>query len=148
MKTFKFLTPIPQQTRGRYWGGPGLSGVSFNNGDVITRRNELLGFNFNRIQYQNPNISIGTFRWVDNYNHRILIGENCRTNSEIYVGTIGRFYDTYANRKRIDRIAFLPDFPVIQKIVCNGCIFFCDSLIFNNSEMWVRITYKKFYERV
>lgn len=152
MKTFKFLTPSKPSTTGRYsrWGGTNTTGIAFNDGNTITRHCETLTANCNRLQYENFNniIHIHSFRWVRNFNHRLILGENYRTNSEVYEGTIDRFIETYCNRRDVIRHATLPIIPVIERIEYCGSCFYADTLRFSNGNMWVKITYKKFYERV
>jgi hypothetical protein len=148
IKEFKFLTPAKPPITGRYWGGTNTQGIRFNNGNTITRHSETLTANHNRLQYDNPIIVIHSFRWVENFNHRLILGENYRTNSEVYEGTIDRFMETYRNRSEIIRHATLPPVPVIERIQCGGACFYRDTLRFSHGNMWVKIVYKKFYERV
>jgi hypothetical protein len=48
----------------------------------------------------------------------------------------------------INRHAILPVVPVIQKIEYENTCFYQDTLKFSDGNMWVKIVYKKFYERV
>jgi hypothetical protein len=66
----------------------------------------------------------------------------------VYEGTIDRFMETYRNRRNINRHAKLPTIPVIQKIEYEDTCFYQDTLKFSDGNMWVKIVYKKFYERV
>ena len=145
---FKFLTPAKPLVTGRYWGGTNTTGITFSNGTTITRHSETLTADYNRIQYDNPIIVIHSFRWARNYNHREILGENYRTNSEVYEGTIDRFMETYHNRSEVIRHATLPPVPVIERIEYEGSCFYQDTLRFSSGTMWVKIIYKKFYERV
>ena len=147
MRTFKFLSQIKQSTY--QWGGGNLRTIVYDlNGTHITILNELSPANTNRIECENYVIKL--FRWVRNFDHRLILGENSRTNSQVYEGTIGRFFETYDDRKRmyINRHAKLPNIPVIEKIEYGGSTFLADTLKFSNNNMWVKITYKKFYARV
>ena len=147
MKTFKFLTPSKPTIRS-YWGGTNTHSIVFLNGNTITSHSETLTENENRLQYDNPIIVIHTFRWSRNFNHREILGENYRTNSEIYEGTLDRFVETYHNRSEVTRHATLPPVPVIERIEYEGSCFYQDTLRFSSGTMWVKIIYKKFYERV
>ena len=91
MKSFKFLTSAKPPITGRYWGGTNTQGITFSNGNTIMRITENLTANMNRFQYVHPLIIIHSFFWVRNYNHRLILGENFRTNTEVYEGTIDRF---------------------------------------------------------
>ena len=149
MKTFKFLTPAKPPIPQRYWGGHNVQGIRYSNGYSIIRISELtLTENENRLRYDNPIIVNLTFRWSRNFNHREILGENYRTNSEIYEGTLDRFMETYRNREITNRHATLPFVPVIERIEYEGSCFYQDTLRFSNGNMWVKIIYKKFYERV
>ena len=147
MKTFKFLTPAKPTIRS-YWGGTNTHSIVFLNGNTITSHSETLTENENRLQYDNPIIVIHTFRWSRNFNHREILGENYRTNSEVYEGTLDRFMETYRNREITNRHATLPFVPVIERIEYEGSCFYQDTLRFTSGTMWVKIIYKKFYERV
>ena len=148
IKPFKFLTPAKPPITGRYWGGTNTQGITFNNGNTIMRITENLTANMNRFQYVHPLIIIHSFFWVRNYNHRLILGENFRTNTEVYEGTIDRFMETYCNRRDVNRHATLPIVPVIQKIEYEDTCFYQDTLKFSDGNMSVKIVYKKFYERV
>jgi len=145
---FKFLTPAKPPVTGRYWGGHNVQGIRYSNGYSIIRISETLAANMNRIQYDNPIIVIHSFRWARNYNHREILGENYRTNSLVYEGTIDRFMETYNNRREVTRHITIPAVPVIERIEYEGSCFYQDTLRFSNGNMWVKIIYKKFYERV
>lgn len=148
MKAFKFLTP-PKPPIRSYWGGTNTHSIVFLNGNTITRHSEILtAADYNRLQYDNPIIVIHTFRWSRNFDHRLILGENYRTNSEIYEGTLDRFMETYRNREITNRHATLPFVPVIERIEYEGSCFYQDTLRFSSGTMWVKIVYKKFYERV
>ena len=147
MKTFKFLTPAKPTIRS-YWGGTNTHSIVFLNGNTITRHSEILTADYNRLQYDNPIIVIHSFRWSRNFNHREILGENYRTNSEVYEGTLDRFMETYRNREITNRHATLPFVPVIERIEYEGSCFYQDTLRFTSGTMWVKIIYKKFYERV
>ena len=56
--------------------------------------------------------------------------------------------ETYRNREITNRHATLPFVPVIERIEYEGSCFYQDTLRFSNGNMWVKIVYKKFYERV
>ena len=148
IKPFKFLTPAKPPVTGRYWGGHNVQGIRYSNGYSIIRISETLTANCNRLQYDNPIIVIHTFRWTINFDYRLILGENYRTNSEVYEGTIDRFMETYCNRSEVIRHATLPPVPVIERIEYEGSCFYQDTLRFSNGNMWVKIIYKKFYERV
>lgn len=149
MKAFKFLTPAKPLVTGTYWGGTNTHSIVFLNGNTITRHSEILtAADYNRLQYDNPIIVIHTFRWSRNFDHRLILGENYRTNSEIYEGTLDRFMETYRNREITNRHATLPFVPVIERIEYEGSCFYQDTLRFSSGTMWVKIVYKKFYERV
>jgi hypothetical protein len=148
INNFKFLTPAKPPVTGRYWGGHNVQGIRYSNGYSIIRINETLTADYNRLQYDNPIIVIHSFRWSRNFNHREILGENYRTNSEIYEGTLDRFMETYRNREITNRHATLPFVPVIERIEYERACFDTDSLRFTNGNMWVKIIYKKFYERV
>lgn len=145
MTPFKFLTPaIPQ----RQLGENNVRTIVYDtNGTHIIKINETLTANCNRLQYDNPIIVINTFRWVRNFDHRLILGENYRTNSEVYEGTIDSFIETYRNRSEVIRHATLPPVPVIERIEYEGSCFYEDTLKFSNGNMWVKIKYKKFYVR-
>ena len=147
MKTFKFLTSAKPTIRS-YWGGTNTHSIVFLNGNTITRHSEILTADYNRLQYDNPIIVIHSFRWSRNFNHREILGENYRTNSEVYEGTLDRFMETYRNREITNRHATLPFVPVIERIEYEGSCFYQDTLRFTSGTMWVKIIYKKFYERV
>jgi len=147
IKQFKFLTPAKPTIRS-YWGGTNTHNIVFLNGNTITSHSETLTADYNRLQYDNPIIVIHSFRWSRNFNHREILGENYRTNSEIYEGTLDRFMETYRNREITNRHATLPFVPVIERIEYERACFDTDSLRFSNGNMWVKIIYKKFYERV
>lgn len=146
IKSFKFFQKeIPQ----RHWGGTNVRTIVYDtNGTHIIKINETLTANCNRLQYDNPIIVIHTFRWSRNFDHRLILGENYRTNSEVYEGTLDRFVETYHNRSEVTRHATLPPVPVIERIEYSGSCFYEDTLRFSNGSMWVKIIYKKFYERV
>ena len=146
IKDFKFFQKeIPQ----RHWGGNNVRTIVYDtNGTYIIKINETLTENENRLQYDNPIIIIHSFRWTRNFDHRLILGENYRTNSEVYEGTIDRFMETYRNRSEVIRHATLPPVPVIERIEYEGSCFYQDTLRFSNGNMWVKIIYKKFYERV
>ena len=146
MKTFKFLTPAKPTIRS-YWGGTNTHSIVFLNGNTITRHSEILTDDYNRLQYDNPIIVIHSFRWSRNFNHRVILGENYRTNSEVYEGTLDRFVETYHNRSEVIRHATLPPVPVIERIEYEGACFYQDTLRFSSGTMWVKIIYKKFYVR-
>ena len=146
MKTFKFLTPAKPTIRS-YWGGTNTHSIVFLNGNTITRHSEILTADYNRLQYDNPIIVIHSFRWSRNFNHREILGENYRTNSEVYEGTLDRFMETYRNREITNRHATLPFVPVIERIEYEGSCFYQDTLRFTSGTMWVKIIYKKFYVR-
>lgn len=147
MKEFKFLTLAKPIVTGRYWGGTNTTGITFNNGNTITRHSETLTANCNRLQYNNPIIVIHSFRWTINFNHRLILGENYRANTGVYEGTIDRFMETYRNRRDVTRPTTLPPVPVIERIEYEGACFYQDTLRFSNGDMWVKIIYKKFYVR-
>ena len=147
INNFKFLTPAKPTIRS-YWGGTNTHSIVFLNGNTITSHSETLTADYNRLQYDNPIIVIHSFRWSRNFNHREILGENYRTNSEIYEGTLDRFMETYRNREITNRHATLPFVPVIERIEYERACFDTDSLRFTNGNMWVKIIYKKFYERV
>lgn len=145
---FKFFQKYKKQQTYQ-WGGNNVRTIVYDtNGTYITRVTETLTANCNRIQYDNPIIVIHTFRWTRNFDYRLILGENYRTNSEVYEGTIDRFMETYRNRSEVIRHATLPPVPVIERIEYGGSCFYEDTLKFSNGNMWVKIVYKKFYERV
>ena len=146
IKPFKFLTPAKPTIRS-YWGGTNTHSIVFLNGNTITRHSETLTENENRLRYDNPIIVNLTFRWSRNFDHRLILGENYRTNSEVYEGTIDRFIETYRNRSEVIRHATLPPVPVIERIEYEGSCFYQDTLRFSSGTMWVKIIYKKFYVR-
>jgi hypothetical protein len=148
MRPFKFLTPAKPLVTGTYWGGTNTTRITYSNGTTITRHSETLTENENRLRYDNPIIVNLTFRWSRNFNHRLILGENYRTNSEVYEGTLDRFVETYHNRSEVTRHATLPPVPVIERIEYSGSCFYQDTLRFSSGTMWVKIIYKKFYERV
>ena len=142
-----FLGGIEPNSIRSYWGGTNTHSIVFLNGNTITSHSETLTENENRLQYDNPIIVIHTFRWSRNFNHREILGENYRTNSEIYEGTLDRFMETYHNRSEVIRHATLPPIPVIERIEYEGSCFYQDTLRFSSGTMWVKIIYKKFYVR-
>lgn len=151
MNSFKFLTPNKQPIR--QWGGGDIRNnirtiVYDLNGTAITILNEERPNGMNRIKCEG--FAIKSFRWSHNFDHRLTFGENTRTNSEVYEGTIGRFFDTYRDRviNAHRRHARLTIAPVIERIDYSGSSFYTDTLKFSNGDMWVKIIYKKFYERV
>ena len=147
IKDFKFLTPTKPTIRS-YWGGTNTHSIVFLNGNTITRHSEILtADDYNRLQYDNPIIVIHSFRWSRNFDHRLILGENYRTNSEVYEGTLDRFVETYHNRSEVIRHATLPPVPVIERIEYEGSCFYQDTLRFSSGTMWVKIIYKKFYVR-
>ena len=149
IKPFKFLTSAKSLTPQRHWGGNNVRTIVYDtNGTHIIKISETLTANCNRLQYDNPIIVIHTFRWTRNFDHRLILGENYRTNSEVYEGTLDRFVETYHNRSEVTRHATLPPVPVIERIEYSGSCFYEDTLRFSNGNMWVKIIYKKFYERV
>ena len=142
------IEPNPIRTPQRHWGGTNTHSIVFLNGNTITRHSQTLTANCNRLQYDNPIIVIHSFRWSRNFDHRLILGENYRTNSEVYEGTLDRFMETYCNRCEVTRHATLPPVPVIERIEYEGSCFYQDTLRFSSGNMWVKIIYKKFYERV
>ena len=149
IKQFKFLTSAKSLTPQRHWGGNNVRTIVYDtNGTYIIKINETLTENENRLRYDNPIIVNLTFRWTRNYNHREILGENYRTNSLVYEGTIDRFMETYNNRREVTRHITIPAVPVIERIEYEGSCFYQDTVRFSNGNMWVKIIYKKFYERV
>ena len=143
------IEPNPIRRPQRHWGGNNVRTIVYDtNGTHIIKISETLTANCNRLQYDNPIIVIHSFRWSRNFDHRLILGENYRTNSEVYEGTLDRFMETYCNRCEVTRHATLPPVPVIERIEYEGSCFYQDTLRFSSGTMWVKIIYKKFYERV
>ena len=143
MKTFKFLAKPISTNLNHQYGSVGMSVAVFDGGKTITSLEQphQHASDYNKLWFGNSDTN--PIWWYSRYeeylHHRSIL--------KTYEGTIGRFIHTYRYRRAFNEF-IIPYNPVLVEIQYGTSRYYNNDIKFSHEDMWVRITYKVFYEAI
>ena len=143
MRPFKFLGKNIPPTIAHQYGSVNMSVAVFDDARTISSitQGQQYASAHNNLWYGNsaPHPIWWGSRYEGYLYHRTIL--------KTYEGTIGRFIHTYRYRRAFNEF-IIPYNPVLVEIQYGTSRYYNNDIKFSHEDMWVRITYKVFYDDV